>query len=373
MEKNLTLEKIAELPVNIEYQTDDGAYEEAHIDTTYETKICCEVFSNEQIEKIKTMLNKGEDIEGFYIDDYTYFSTTGSKFARVRIHMNLNSGKSVCLHNYEGSMGGGRALVVNYKEFELQRQRNPDEVEQERRDDLHKKIKSQTIIQKEEPINIEKGFITLNDLVILRAGTYSEHHGDIHGIHYHEKTELISQTLLFPFTMRTLSRLPKNYSVRKIWQKNKDAKKYCDKTGLDVLVNLSLIDSLRLTKVLNPIISSQGLEVQLPRKEPLEVLFCTPQYSSYAEKLPPVIMTLSRNIYRTKKGEDIRNYNRITEFFGEAGIDQRIRNLKPSDKVEYLNLAAGAGLGDPSAWGWYREGVNSNRHKVLFEVVPKNK
>ncbi len=333
-------ERIIALPVIIESKTDDGAYEDAHIDTASENRVCEDVFTPEQIQKIGTMLREDESIKGFYIDDYTYFSTTGSKFARVKVYMDLSSGERICLHNYEDSMGSGRPLVVDYKKFELRRQRDPEEVESKKRYNLHKKIAEQTIIQGEEPVNIRDGFITLDDLVVLRAGTYAEHSGDIYGVHYHEKTELPHQTLLFPFTIHILSRLPENDFIRKIKRMNQDTEKYCNEKGVDAMVNLSFIDALSSMDFINPLIVNQGLELQLPRKEPLEVLFCTPPYIK-VRNLPPCMMPISRNRY--------------------------------GDEVEYLNIYAGAGIGVIGGPHWYREDVTSHRHEVLFEVVSKNK
>jgi hypothetical protein len=94
-----TLDQIAKLPVELETQSDDGAYEEAHIESCIENKICKELFTKTQMQCMAGLVPDHETIKDIYIQDYTYFSTGGSVFCRIQVTLNFDSGRNRCIYN----------------------------------------------------------------------------------------------------------------------------------------------------------------------------------------------------------------------------------------------------------------------------------
>ena len=124
MLKKHTLEHIGRLPVQIETQSDDGAYEEAHIDVERETRKASEVFSEGQIAAMMNLLRETDLLEGFLVQDYTYFSTAGSKFGRIEVYLELEGGGSRKIFSATDSAGTGSALIVDYKSLDFRLKRD---------------------------------------------------------------------------------------------------------------------------------------------------------------------------------------------------------------------------------------------------------
>jgi len=120
---NQTIEEISNLPVYINRMNDDGAYEEAHVDSSDIEKTVSEVFTEAQIKTMASLLLEDERYNNVRISDFTHYSTTGTLWADVGIYANLEGHKGFTLSEREFE---GKRIKIDYKTFPLKREGSKD-------------------------------------------------------------------------------------------------------------------------------------------------------------------------------------------------------------------------------------------------------
>lgn len=309
------IRRFESLDVLIDLISIDGAYEDPEPDKDEQHKKFYDVFTEDQAATIGSLLHKGEQVTGFYIYDSTYFGSTGSKYADVKVYMDLSTGTRVCIadsdeNDFTSMAPSGTVLTIKYNTFNLKRIGPKEAIYVE--NPPEDKSKYPEVKPAGYHLDISKGAIDESDIAIRfcaqdpcpkikGTGTYHERDS--------EKGDIEYPILLLPVSHDIIGRM--SYEARKNFPQVKipaiegmrgmptverediieDIDHYSDiddevgekrareklhffeSTFHRQLVPMKLYEAMQVREELNELLSYQGLKAEFARKSAIDCFY----------------------------------------------------------------------------------------------------